>query len=50
MTAKKISQHYDWEGEAIIELFLETLTECNYHSEVQAIRGTLKTIENNKIQ
>jgi len=47
--AINIAQHYEWNGDEIIALMLITLTECNYHPEVKAIRYALAELELNKL-
>tara|TARA_R110002012_G_scaffold294992_1_gene491361 strand:- start:231 stop:488 length:258 start_codon:yes stop_codon:yes gene_type:complete len=43
--ATHISEAFDWNGEKVISLFLETLTDCNYHTEVKEIRIALAKLE-----
>lgn len=47
ITAKELATQYDWEGEKIIELFIDTLRESNYHKEIKLLQSLKK--ENNSI-
>lgn len=36
---------FSWNGEKVIDFFLDVLTDCNYHTERKAIEKSLKEIE-----
>jgi hypothetical protein len=51
LTAQDISTHLRWDGEKILELMLECLTEANYHSlrrEIEKIPEAKELIEDLK--
>lgn len=37
----EISQAFSWSGDEVIDLFLDVLTDCNYHSERKLIEQAL---------
>lgn len=41
----KLSEAFSWNGEKVIEYFLDVLTDCNYHTERKQIETTLKTLK-----
>ena len=41
---KDISQAFDWNGEEVINFFLDVLTDCNYHTERETIEEELTKI------
>lgn len=44
ITPDKLAEHFDWCGDDIIGLMIDTLTECNYHTEVKHIRKALNNM------
>jgi len=42
-----ISEEHGWDGGKVIELFLDVLTDCNFHSERKAIENALEEHDKN---
>ena len=40
----KFSEAFSWDGDKVIQYFLDVLTDCNYHTERKAIQLTLKNL------
>jgi len=40
-----MAEAFDWNGDEVIGFLLDTLTECNYHTERKRIEQTLNQVE-----
>ena len=43
--AAEIASQAKWDGDTVIEILLEALTECNWHTEREIIEDALEGVE-----